>query len=156
MTVLLLSTVWMGCASKPVKEPPSSEEQGKVVSVTPPSPLKLGKFEGLSSVYFEFDQYGLTPQAREQLRSHAEWLKQHALVKVQVEGHCDNRGSDQYNLALGEKRSQSVVQFLVDLGIPKNRLSTLSYGEMKPVDMREAEGAWARNRRAEFVIISLE
>ncbi|MDZ7362280.1 MAG: peptidoglycan-associated lipoprotein Pal [candidate division KSB1 bacterium] len=106
----------------------------------------------LENVYFDFDQYALTPMAREILASHARALKQRPEVAVVIEGHCDERGTVEYNLALGDKRAKSVKNYLVSLGVDGSRLTTISYGKERPIDFRRNEEAWAKNRRAEFVI----
>jgi peptidoglycan-associated lipoprotein len=111
------------------------------------------KVKSLPTVYFEFDSFSLSEEARKILSSSAEWLKAHSSLKVLIEGHCDERGTEEYNLALGEKRAKSVRDYLMQLGVPSDNLSTISYGEEFPVDARHNEDAWAKNRRAEFVII---
>jgi peptidoglycan-associated lipoprotein len=103
-------------------------------------------------VYFEFDSIRLTPDAQEILSKKAQWLQANSAATVTIEGHCDNRGTNEYNLALGEGRAQSARAFLVDLGIESSRLNTISYGEERPLDGAQAEEAWAKNRRAHFVI----
>jgi peptidoglycan-associated lipoprotein len=103
-------------------------------------------------IYFEFDSIRLTPQAQEILTQKANWLRENPNVKVIIEGHCDNRGTNEYNLALGEGRAQSARAFLVDLGIEPSRLETISYGEERPLDPGQTEEAWAKNRRGHFVI----
>ena len=104
-------------------------------------------------IYFEFDSIRLSPDAQEILTQKADWLRANPDAKVTIEGHCDNRGTNEYNLALGEGRAQSVKSFLVDLGIKPSRLNTISYGEERPIDGTQTEEAWAKNRRAHFVII---
>ncbi len=106
----------------------------------------------LYTIHFDFDRYTIRPEDRELLIKNAEWLRRNPGVKVWIEGHADERGSSEYNIALGEKRARSVKKFLVDLGISPDRLSTITYGEERPVDPRHNEQAWAKNRRAEFVI----
>lgn len=101
---------------------------------------------------FEFDSAILTPEAQEILKVKAEWLHNNANVKSTLEGHCDERGTLEYNLALGERRASSAKSFLVDLGIPASRLITISYGEERPVDPGQNEAAWAKNRRCHFTI----
>ncbi|UCD78542.1 MAG: peptidoglycan-associated lipoprotein Pal [Desulfobacterales bacterium] len=103
-------------------------------------------------VYFEFDSIRLTPIAQEILTKKAGWLRANPQAAVTIEGHCDNRGTNEYNLALGEGRAQSARAFLVDLGIDASRLNTISYGEERPIDRAQTEEAWAKNRRAHFVI----
>jgi len=104
-------------------------------------------------VYFEFDSIRLGPEAQEILTRKAAWLQANPTAKITIEGHCDNRGTTEYNLALGEGRAQSASAFLVDLGIDSSRLNTISYGEERPIDRAQTEEGWARNRRAHFVII---
>jgi len=104
-------------------------------------------------VYFEFDSIRLAPEAQEILTQKAAWLRANPTAKITIEGHCDSRGTTEYNLALGEGRAQSVSSFLVDLGIDSSRLNTISYGEERPIDHAQNEEGWARNRRAHFVII---
>ncbi len=111
------------------------------------------KVKSLQPVYFEFDSFYLNEEARKNLRNIADWLNAHPSLKVLIEGHCDERGTEEYNLALGEKRAKSVKDYLVQLGVPSENLSIISYGEEFPVDARHNESAWAKNRRAEFVII---
>jgi len=109
-----------------------------------------GKETGLVLIHFEFDKYTLTPEARESLKKNADWLRKNPNVKILIEGHADERGTNEYNLALGEKRAHSARQYLVELGIPADRLSTVSYGEERPLDPRHNEEAWAKNRRDAF------
>lgn len=101
-------------------------------------------------VNFKFDSYRLLVQARENLRQKAKWLLAHPEVSVVIEGHCDERGIDAYNLALGDQRANRVKEYLIDLGISPERLATISYGEERPADPRHNEAAWAKNRRAQF------
>ena len=103
-------------------------------------------------IYFEFDSPALLSAAQDVLKRKAEWMRDNPNVTVIVEGHCDERGTNEYNLALGERRAESAKMFLVDLGIPANRIRTISYGEERPVDLGHNEEAWAKNRRAHFVI----
>lgn len=105
----------------------------------------------LENLYFDYDSYVLSPAARESLNRSAEnLLKKNPSLRVQVEGNCDERGSDEYNLALGEKRARAAYNYLVTLGVPAARLSVISYGEEKPADPGHDEAAWAKNRRVEF------
>jgi len=103
-------------------------------------------------VLFEFDSAKLSIEAQDILRQKAQWLKQNPRGRIIIEGHCDDRGTNEYNLALGDRRAFSSKSFLVDLGIVDSRLTTVSYGEERPLDSRAAEEAWAKNRRAHFVI----
>jgi peptidoglycan-associated lipoprotein len=105
----------------------------------------------LDHIFFEYDSFSLTPESRDILARNAEWLLQNPTVKLTIEGHCDGRGSDEYNLALGEKRSDAVKKYLTTLGVGSERLFSISYGEERPAVVGQGEGAWAQNRRAEFM-----
>ena len=104
-------------------------------------------------VYFDFDSIRLAPDAQEILTKKAKWLRANPAATITIEGHCDNRGTNEYNLALGEGRAQSAREFLLDLGIESSRLNTISYGEERPIEHAQSEEGWAKNRRAHFVII---
>jgi peptidoglycan-associated lipoprotein len=101
-------------------------------------------------VYFEFDSSDIKPEYRPLLEEKAAWLTAYPEYRVRIEGHCDDRGTAEYNLALGEKRAIRVMDYLVSLGVPARRLSTISYGEERPAVPGQYEEAWAKNRRAEF------
>lgn len=103
-------------------------------------------------ILFEFDSASLSVEAQEILRAKAAWLRENPRARVVIEGHCDERGTNEYNLALGDRRAFSSKSFLVDLGISDSILTTISYGEEQPVDTGSTEDAWAKNRRAHFVI----
>ncbi len=103
-------------------------------------------------VYFEFDKSTLDSMSQDILSRKADWMRDNTAVVVSIEGHCDERGTNEYNLALGEKRAESTKSFLVDLGIEAYRISTVSYGEERPVDTAQNEEAWAKNRRAHYLI----
>jgi peptidoglycan-associated lipoprotein len=101
-------------------------------------------------VYFEFDSFELKPESRTTLQRKAEYLKSYPALSLTIEGHCDERGTEEYNLALGQRRAQATADFLVLLGIDAARLKTVSFGEERPAVMESNEAAWAKNRRAEF------
>jgi len=103
-------------------------------------------------IHFDYDKYNLRPEAQEILRRKAQWLMANSAVKVTIEGHCDERGTNEYNMALGDRRAQSAKAFMVDLGVKSDRLATVSYGEEKPVDPGHNEEAWGKNRRAHFAL----
>lgn len=109
---------------------------------------------GLQSINFAYDAYTLTPEAKTILKANAQIMKDKASIKIQVEGHCDQRGGIQYNIALGEKRANSVRKFLTDEGVAKDRVEIISFGKEKPLDPSETEAAYAKNRRANFVVTS--
>ena len=104
------------------------------------------------NIYFDFDKYTLTAGSQEILLKNGEWLKNNPDVTITIEGHCDERGTNEYNLALGDRRAQTVRTFLADLGIETARLATVSYGEERPAYQGHGEAAWAKNRRAHFLI----
>ncbi|MBI3018470.1 MAG: peptidoglycan-associated lipoprotein Pal [Deltaproteobacteria bacterium] len=145
--VISVGLGFQGCSKKQVKK--DGEEAG-IGDGT--GKIEIGDSGGLKIVHFEFDASGLTKEARTILKDNAEWLKGHKNIKVQVEGHCDSRGTQEYNLALGQKRAEAVRKYLADLGVAAKRLSTISYGEEKSLDFSETEEAWTKNRRAQFVI----
>ena len=103
-------------------------------------------------VFYSFDKSDLTPEARATLDRQAAWLKKYATVKVTVEGHCDERGTREYNLALGERRATAAKNYLVAAGITADRLTTVSYGKERPAVLGSNETAWAQNRRAVTVV----
>jgi peptidoglycan-associated lipoprotein len=106
--------------------------------------------QGLERIHFDFDQYDLGGAAQAILVNNAEYLKANPTVKVSIEGYCDERGSDEYNLALGQRRALAAKNYLVSLGVSADRLSVISYGEELPLDPSATEEAYAMNRRAEF------
>lgn len=103
-------------------------------------------------IYFDFDRYDLRPDARATLDRKVAFMSQNGSVRAQIEGHCDERGTNAYNLALGERRANSAKQYLTTAGVSAGRLSTISYGEERPFDPGHNEAAWAKNRRAHFVV----
>ncbi len=106
---------------------------------------------GLKPVFFDFDKHELTSQAREALNANGRILKENKAMRVTIEGHCDERGTTQYNLALGEKRARSAMNYLASLGVESGRMEIVSYGKERPFMMGHDESSWAQNRRAHFV-----
>jgi len=153
---LLLSA---GCAKKATETPAPAPAPEQTAPVEKPMTMTQTEVKetasataaDLTRIHFDFDSYVLSGEARATLQQNAAILKSVPGLKVRVEGHCDERGSDDYNLALGERRAQATVDYLVSLGVSSGKLSTISYGEMKPLDPASNETAWAKNRRAEFV-----
>ncbi len=142
-----------GAAKKSATSAPSKPPQTSSLEDHQKGTLGKGAEAGpLRDVNFDFDRYELRPEAREILKGHAAWLKANPQARVEVEGHCDDRGTNEYNLALGAKRAESAKRYLIDLGIPANRLTTISYGEELPLCKEHTEDCWARNRRAHFVV----
>ena len=126
------------------QEPKTSLDELRTGQSAAASPLK--------DIGFNFDSAALSEDARSMLRTNADWLKANATARVQIEGHCDERGAADYNMALGAKRAQSAMDYLATLGIAANRMSTISYGEEIPVCKDKTESCWAQNRRARFVV----
>jgi peptidoglycan-associated lipoprotein len=125
-------------------ENPPTQPETKAVE----APVDPGQLE---TVYFDLDRWELRPEARETLKTNAEKLKlSEGWTVLTIEGHCDERGSDEYNLALGARRAETVARYLKDLGVSPDRLRTVSFGEARPAAMGHDEGAWKRNRRSEF------
>jgi peptidoglycan-associated lipoprotein len=110
--------------------------------------------EQLRTVYFDFDKYNLRPDAKAALDANSALLLKYTSVIIKIEGHCDERGTVEYNLSLGEKRANSVMDYLSGLGVSAGRISVISYGKERPVDAGHNEDAWSKNRRAEFRVIS--
>ncbi len=106
----------------------------------------------IGDVYFEFDRYELQAEARNRLQKNAEFMKAHPEFVFSVEGHCDERGTNEYNLALGDRRASAAMAYMADLGVPESAAQTITYGEERPVCTQSNESCWWRNRRAHFVI----
>jgi len=109
------------------------------------------KTASLEPVFFDFDQWSIREDQKEVMAKNSQWLKSNPNVKVRLEGHCDERGTAEYNLALGQKRAEGVKSFLEGLGISNQRMATISYGEERPLDPGHNEEAWAKNRRVDIV-----
>jgi len=157
-TVAVLTILWLGpgCGGSmpepepelstapppaPVEEPPARFEPAPPVVVAPPSP---------DPIHFAFNEYRITPSARLELEEVAVVMKENPDWQVVLEGHCDERGTEAYNLTLGENRAQAAKRYLASLGVDESRCTTISYGEERPLDPASNEEAWAANRRTEF------
>lgn len=170
LSFLALSSCAPRASTKPETLPPGPQAAGGGGALTAPgeSPtasrsldaLRRGETPAtpasspLKEIYFDYDRYDVRPDARETLKANAQWLKTNSSARVEIEGHCDERGTNEYNLALGAKRAQAAKDYLASLGISPERLSTISYGEEVPVCKEQNENCWQKNRRARFVIIS--
>jgi peptidoglycan-associated lipoprotein len=142
------STGQPSAAAKPAPPKPEANKDSSLEA------LRRGEAAGsgpLKDVNFNFDSADLSETARATLKANAEWLKSNPSARVQIEGHCDERGTAEYNMALGAKRAQASMDYLSTLGVTANRLSTISYGEEIPVCKEHNEECWAKNRRARFV-----
>jgi peptidoglycan-associated lipoprotein len=158
-----LMLVVAGCSSKkpaPVDNgmnPNGSQLNGSNVSGSNSSleDWKNGKFGSqgpLSDIHFGYNDYTIQDQDGSVLRSNASWLQAHPQTRVQVEGHCDERGSEEYNMALGAKRAQAAKDYLLTLGVGGSRVSTISYGKELPLCQDHDESCWAQNRRDHFAV----
>jgi peptidoglycan-associated lipoprotein len=168
MLTIILLVFFSSCESlkkkqalTPEQEKAAQEEQEKKSFEQDLAKKKYPGIEGevwestlLKDIHFQFDQYDLSEEARKILTEDAKVLSNHPSLRIQIEGHCDERGSNEYNLALGERRAMGAKLYLIKLGVQENRLSTISYGEERPVDPGHNEEAWAKNRRCHFVILS--
>ena len=135
---------------------PAMAQSGGTTPAPMAAPMKAGPAAGSQEdlvanvgdrVFFDFDKYNLAPEARTTLAKQAVWLKRYSSVTVRVEGHADERGTREYNLALGERRANSVKDYLITLGISASRITTISYGKERPVALGSNEQAWTQNRR---------
>jgi peptidoglycan-associated lipoprotein len=117
-----------------------------------PSPKEFAAVDALKDVHFEFDKYDIRPEDAKTLDANASWLKSNAENLVLIEGHCDERGTNEYNLALGERRAKATMNYLVSQGIQANRITIISYGEERPVCNEKTDSCWAKNRRAHFLV----
>jgi peptidoglycan-associated lipoprotein len=152
-------------AEKPAPPPEEVKEEAKPFAQAQETPgtsledqlsdeiKKLNAQKPMGAVYFDFDKSDLRQDALEQLKKNAEWLKSNAAYRVRLEGNCDERGTTEYNLALGDRRAVTVRNYLTKAGIGAGRLETISYGEEHPANPGHDESAWAQNRRVDFTII---
>ena len=127
-------------------------ERSLVAKRTPGIEGEVFESSLLKPIHFDFDKYDIRPADTEILKGNSALLKKFPNVKIQIEGHCDERGTNEYNLALGERRANSTKKYLTSLGVTADRVSTISYGEEKPMDPGHNEEAWTKNRRANFLI----
>lgn len=178
LLVAALFVVSTGCPPKPIETTPTPTP-APVETPTPPTPTPEPKVEVtepfkpeppvtrevvpsieeinrsgvLKTVYFGYDSSEIDDAARAALQSNADWLKKNPKFVVEIGGHCDERGTIEYNITLGNRRGDSVRQYLAGLGVNPSQLTVVSYGEEKPVDPGHGEDSWAKNRRAEFVVV---
>ena len=118
----------------------------------PPRPSEFMATPNLKDIHFDFDKYDIRPADAKVLDENAKWMKANQNDLILIEGHCDERGTNEYNLALGERRAKSAMNYLVTLGVQASRITTLSYGEERPLCSEKNEGCWAQNRRAHFLV----
>lgn len=140
-----------GCSSKS-SESALSTDTGQYDQSNAEAALLEEARQMVKDVFFEFDSSELDQTAVSQLKNNAIWLVEHTSISATIEGHCDERGTYEYNMALGEKRAEVTKSFLVKAGVEASRLETVSFGEERPFDPGHDEAAWAKNRRAHFVV----
>ena len=177
LTVILVSFVLVtGCQKKAAtrpeatvppsaKEQPASEQKQKgpekiteqKVEAIASKDMAASSVEGKEGMFedilFDYDRYDVKEGYRAELKAVSAWMTKNSSASISIEGHCDDRGTNEYNLALGDRRAKSVKDYLVSLGVPSSRMETISYGEEKPLCTEQSEECWAKNRRAHFVIL---
>jgi peptidoglycan-associated lipoprotein len=116
-----------------------------------PPPAQFREVTALKSIYFDFDKSDIRPDAARILDGNIDWLKSHPGAVILIEGHCDERGTNEYNIALGDRRAKATMNYLTARGVPAARITTISYGEERPLCTAHAEPCWAKNRRAHFL-----
>ncbi|MBN1290306.1 MAG: peptidoglycan-associated lipoprotein Pal [Candidatus Latescibacteria bacterium] len=163
--LLLTLASFNGCAKKKAETPPP--KPAPVVQEKKPAPKpqvkeperkiveKVAISESqFNTVYFDFDKSDIKSDQRSNLSNNARLLSDNSTIRIRIEGHCDERGTDEYNMALGQRRADAIKQYLIDYGISSSRISTISYGEERPVSSGHNESSWSQNRRGEFKITS--
>ena len=164
LVVLFIFGGLVGCA-KPVTDDQANVTQSDMTQQQEVKPADTKPMDGdavpshdqmagLERIHFDFDQFTLSAEARSILGENAKYLSANSGVKAVIEGHCDERGSDEYNLALGESRALAAKSYLISLGVSAKRLSVISYGEEMPLSKGANESAWSQNRRAEFKAVN--
>jgi peptidoglycan-associated lipoprotein len=162
LTVLLIIlaafVLAMGCGKKPPPPPPEPPPVTQKEPPPPPPPPPPAEPEiaplQLTTIYFEYDKSDIRPDARDIMAQNARSLAEHPTATIRVEGNCDERGTDEYNMALGERRANAAKEYLVNYGIDGGKISTISYGESRTADPGHNEEAWAKNRRDDFRVLS--
>jgi peptidoglycan-associated lipoprotein len=132
-------------AERLAREKASKEQEAKVEAATVAA-------DPLKDIYFDFDKSNIRPDAREVLKANADYILKNSAASIIVEGHCDERGTAEYNMALGQRRAQEAMKYLVNLGVKGSALKAISYGKERPIDPGHDEAAWAKNRRAHFAV----
>lgn len=134
-----------------------TEQQAAKVESKDMEPGKAEEVSGMfADIHFDFDKHNIREDARTALKSVADYLIKNSLQKVLIEGHCDERGTTEYNLGLGDRRAKSAKEYLVSLGVPSSRLQAISYGKERPLCNEHTEECWANNRRAHFIVIKVK
>lgn len=138
-----------------VKPPPAPPVEDMEEDMIPEDLAELNRVARergwFDDVYFDFDKFDLRPEAREQLAANAGWMRDHDELLFTIEGHCDERGTNEYNIALGQRRASAAKDYIVSLGVDASRIRLISYGEERPFCTESTEGCWQSNRRGHFV-----
>ncbi|MBM3561077.1 MAG: peptidoglycan-associated lipoprotein Pal [Alphaproteobacteria bacterium] len=164
--VLVAAALLAACESKPTStgtatSAATTTQAAPAAPAAPTAPAPRGPVPGSQMdleinvgdrVFYDFDKFNLKPDARAQIERWAAWLKTYPNVRVTIEGHADERGTREYNIALGDRRANSAMEYLVSLGINANRIKTISYGKERPAVLGSNERAWSQNRRAVAVV----
>ncbi|OEJ68664.1 peptidoglycan-associated lipoprotein Pal [Magnetovibrio blakemorei] len=155
VSLIAVAGVVAACGTAPTSETASTSGDGSATTSQPK--IMPGSADDLrvnvgDRVFFAFDRYELTAEARATLQKQAAWMLANSNVNVTIEGHCDERGTREYNLALGDRRANAAADYLMTLNVPSTRISTISYGKERPVDPASTEAAWAQNRRSVTVV----
>ena len=159
--VVLMSfgmTFFTGCADNKtvVKDEAVQEQKADTAKTDQEQSAKVGAATAadgiIRDINFDFDQSNIRPDAREILKANADILLKKGAAKITIEGYCDERGTAEYNMALGERRAQETKKYIINLGVKASQIKTISYGEERPLDPASNEDAWAKNRRAHFVV----
>ena len=172
LAVILVFSFAVSCKKKPKEvppPPPQVKEQPKIEKVEQPvvkepvlseeelylqkSLEQINKEKPLANVYFDYDKALIRDDAKPVLETNASWLNKFKTIKILIEGHCDERGTEEYNLALGEKRAKAALDYLTTLGVSSDRVRIISYGKSQPLDPGHNEAAWQKNRRDQFLVI---
>jgi peptidoglycan-associated lipoprotein len=132
--------------------PPATAAPATPAPTARPAPKEFTAIPELKPIYFDFDRYDIRPADAKVLDANAQWLKSNAEQLVLIEGHCDERGTNEYNLALGERRAKSTMNYLVSQGVQASRITIISYGEERPVCSQKNEECWSKNRRSQFLV----
>jgi peptidoglycan-associated lipoprotein len=179
MFVLIVTMIVVGCAKRPemlraAAPPPTGEavtQPPVVTAPTPPAPpattpppvaappaapslpapAQFREAPALNDIYFDFDKADIRPDGARMLAANIDWMKSNPAALILIEGHCDERGTNEYNLALGDRRAKATLKYLIAHGVAQARITTISYGEERPVCVGHTETCWAKNRRAHFL-----
>lgn len=172
LAIILVFSFSVSCKKKPKEvppPPPQAKEQPKVEKIEQPvvkepvlseediflqkSLEQINKEKPLANIYFDYDKALIREDAKPVLEANANWLNKFKTIKILIEGHCDERGTEEYNMALGEKRAKAAMDYLASLGISAGRIRIISYGKSQPADPGHSEAAWQKNRRDQFTVI---